>query len=101
MEKKIEYVCKICNKFYKNYKSLWKHNYIYHKDNITSKLPQKHLKITQKPQKNILLKESHLNCKFCKKILSRKDNLNRHEKICNKIEELEKLEKLENLEELE
>jgi thiol-disulfide isomerase/thioredoxin len=31
------------------------------------------------------------NCKFCKKLLSRKDNLNRHEKICkekNKIEDI-------------
>jgi hypothetical protein len=98
MEKKIDYVCKICNKIYKNYKSLWKHNYIYHKDTITSKLPQKHLKITQKhlkiTQKNILLKESNLNCKFCKKILSRKDNLNRHEKICKLKDETKVEEKL-------
>jgi hypothetical protein len=31
MEEKKEYKCTQCDKFYKNYKSLWKHNYIYHK----------------------------------------------------------------------
>ncbi len=32
-----EYKCKICNKFYKNYKSLWKHNYTYHNKSCNPK----------------------------------------------------------------
>ena len=31
MDEKKEFKCNVCNKFYKNYKSLWKHNYVYHK----------------------------------------------------------------------
>ena len=35
MEEKKDYICEKCNKNYKNYKSLWKHKYVYHKpDNI-------------------------------------------------------------------
>lgn len=67
------YICKQCNKSYKSYRSLWNHNHNYHKHHNHSKL----LKITQKI---ILLEESQLNCRFCKKLSSRKDNLNRYEK---------------------
>ena len=28
----MEYYCNICEKKYKNYKSLWKHNYVFHKN---------------------------------------------------------------------
>jgi hypothetical protein len=38
MEEKKVYKCEKCDKFYKNYKSLWKHNYIFHKDNNEEKL---------------------------------------------------------------
>ena len=32
MEEKKVYKCEKCDKIYKNYKSLWKHNYVYHKN---------------------------------------------------------------------
>jgi uncharacterized C2H2 Zn-finger protein len=35
MEEKKIYLCKICDKIYKNYKSLWKHTYVYHKHQNT------------------------------------------------------------------
>ena len=51
---------------------LWFHNYKFHKD-LSLKNPQN-------SSKNEL--EFILNCKYCKKLLSRKDNLIRHEKKC-------------------
>ena len=83
MDKKNEYNCCLCNKYYKNYKSLWKHKYIYHKTE-TSQIPQNS---PQTPQNNILSSNNlsqNMSCKFCKKILSRKDNLIRHENTCKK-----------------
>lgn len=59
------YECKICNKNYKTYKTLWKHNDKYH---INEKI------------KNI--NTNKLKCKYCNNIYSRKDNLKRHENIC-------------------
>jgi hypothetical protein len=75
-----DFKCSFCNKNYKNYKSLWKHKYIYHKNDS----PQN----TQNTQNNTVSGISQNNsinsCKFCKKILSRKDNLIRHENTCKK-----------------
>ena len=32
----MDYYCKICNKYYSSYQSLWKHNKIYHKNEISN-----------------------------------------------------------------
>ena len=90
MEKN-EHICITCNKYYKNYKSLWKHNYIYHNDMLTpntTKTPPNHTKLPPKT--------TELKCEFCNKIYSRKDSLNRHLNLnrCKKIND--KLIKLEN-----
>jgi hypothetical protein len=71
-EKDSKYKCVYCNKLYKNYKSLWKHKYIYHKEG-SLKIPE-----------NIIIEPSVNKCKFCEKQLSRKDNMIRHEKKCKK-----------------
>lgn len=85
MEKKV-FNCNICDKLYKSYKTLWKHN----KDFHTSKnlnLSSNTSKSTNFPQKST--RENLLECKFCNKKLSRLDNLKRHEKICKvKIEKI-------------
>jgi hypothetical protein len=80
----MEHICTICNKNYKTYKSLWNHKKKFH-INPKPKIPQN----------NSLLK-----CKNCDKVLSRKDNLLRHEKKCYKIKiDNENLEiKKENIE---
>jgi len=85
MEEKKVYKCEKCDKFYKNYKSLWKHNHIYHKLVI----PPKTLKLP--PQNEFLpQKKEGFECESCDKIFSRKDNLIRHNKICKiKLQELE------------
>ena len=75
MEEK-NYICKICNKFYKNSKSLWKHNYIYHKKNNT----QNNIQTIQPPIQVDIQKK----CIKCGKILSNYYSKWRHEKKCNK-----------------
>jgi hypothetical protein len=76
--------CKICNKNLSCYKSLWNHNKKFHNNNVINN--------THNPSKII-----NFECEFCKKKFNRKDNLQRHIKICkinkttnSKINELEK-----------
>jgi len=80
----MEYFCKKCNKKYASYKSLWFHNYKFHKDDslqktqIPQEIDKKIFKNSQNPSKNEDEKiDSELNCKYCKKLYSRKDNLER------------------------
>jgi len=88
----MEYYCNICEKKYKSYKSLWKHNYIYHKSKPTEITPE-------------VPPEQHQNtptnkCNFCNIIFSRKDSLTRHInknrcKCDNKLKNEDKIEKME------
>ena len=89
MNKK-EYLCKICNKNYASASSLWNHNKKFHNNidtnndnNLSSKITQKSSFFTQKSsfvtQKSSIHK---LDCIYCNKILSRIDNLKRHEEKC-------------------
>jgi len=83
MEKKIEYKCKICNKFYKNYKSLWKHNYIYHKVTSVSNVTENQKNVT-----NIVTKCNNFICKKCNEKFNSRQTRWRHEKLCMKEKEI-------------
>ena len=75
----IDHICKVCNKKYKSYQSLWKHNKKFHNTqnpHSTQINSNNSSKITQ-------TKKKIYSCSFCNKILSRIDNLKRHEKSCN------------------
>jgi uncharacterized Zn-finger protein len=75
-------LCKYCNKEYKSYQSRSNHIHKVHYDTLphfTPNLPQNPPKIEE------------IKCNFCNKIFSRKDNLNRHFKICKYKEEIKKL----------
>ena len=85
----MDYFCKICNKKYASYKSLWFHNYKYHKiDSHTEITPPP----TEIPPNNTIKIQN--KCNNCNIIFSRKDSLTRHIKITsdnnNKIEKIEK-----------
>ena len=95
--------CNICNKNYSSYKSLWNHNNKFH----NTILPQSSSISPHSPSILPLSPSNYLKieCIFCNKIFSRKDNLQRHKKICklannnqiNKIDQLEEKNKeLEN-----
>ena len=62
-----EYKCEICNKNYASYQTMYQHNKNLH--------PDLNIKIGK-------VKKNKLQCEYCKKILSRTDNLARHKKSC-------------------
>ena len=81
-----DYICKICNKIYKNRSGLWKHM-IKHEINNVSKNPSKLTQILSFPSfssSNLSKTTSEHICNRCNKEFTRKDNLARHELTCNK-----------------
>jgi len=79
----MEYYCSICEKKYKSYKSLWKHNYIYHKpqnnqNNDLKDDTSNHIS----NQKSLPGTLDVLTCKICSKKFTFKQNRWRHEKSC-------------------
>jgi hypothetical protein len=79
-----KFKCDVCHKYYKSYQSLWNH-----KKKIHSKSPQDNSNKPQdnskSPQINSIISNEPINkltCKYCSKIYSRMDNLNRHIKAC-------------------
>ena len=92
------YNCKLCNKEYSSYKTLWSHNKKFHKD-TTTHLPQN---TTILPQNTTIIPSgtnNNLICLYCNKNLSRLDSLKRHINICTLKIEHEKLQEIK-LEEL-
>jgi hypothetical protein len=84
----MEYYCSICEKKYKSYKSLWKHNYIYHKDVCKNPVDD-----CQKNVNKILPKKvDNLNCIKCKKEFKSRQGKWSHQKKCeNNDDEIEKI----------
>jgi hypothetical protein len=75
------HLCNICNKKYITNSGFWKHNTKYHnniQNNNDKIIPQQSSTIPQ----NILLNSNNLECKYCKKIFTRIDNVKRHEQKC-------------------
>jgi len=99
MEGKKDYKCDICNKFYKNYKSLWKHKYIFHKVdcNLNVNECQKHVNDLSMIQNDKA--DKYYECRKCKKIFNQRQGRWAHEKICTKDvkDNNEILEKIEDL----
>ena len=64
----MEHYCNICEKKYKNYKSLWKHNYTFHKPivtNVTSDVTPLVTIVTS-------VEDNKLKCKYCNKLFARR-----------------------------
>ena len=93
MEEKKVYKCEKCDKIYKNYKSLWKHNHIYHRPEIGVKVRKSPIKVSQKVSQKVS-DELEYPCRFCNKVYLHKQSRHSHEKKCkiindNKQKELE------------
>ena len=78
--------CKICNKTYKSYKSLWNHNKKFH-NNITEIINYNDIKINKS-----------LTCEFCNRIFNNRPAKSIHKKKCNKKNYLEKNKQFKQLE---
>ena len=94
MEKSyIEYICKICNKKYSSYQSLWIHNKKFHNNCVEIKIQK--LKNVENIKKNVEKIENinkSLICEFCNKIFNSRSAKSHHKKICIlKTNEIEKL----------
>ena len=76
-----DYKCNICNKYYKTYQTLWKHNKKFHCNKVT----ESNGLVTE----NIIINKS-LQCKYCNKLFRYKQNKYEHEKkVCKNNKELE------------
>ena len=108
----MDYNCKLCNKKYASYKSLWFHNYKYHKIPVVKNVVIEN-NVVKNVVENVVIKN---RCKNCDKTLADRISRWKHEKICLqknlekknneiKIEQIEKenleirkeMEKLKNL----
>ena len=101
----VHYICNICNINYKTYNGRWKHNKKYHSNNLDSN--QHKINIYQHSNQHKINIYQHsdkhenniLECKNCKKIFSFIQSRWRHEKTCNKKDEIIELKnKLDQLE---
>ena len=75
--------CKICNKYYASYKSLWNHNNKFHPDKDT-KCSLNVVKSDHDSSHSVVINQPNTNCKYCNKIFQNRSNRWRHEKTCSK-----------------
>ena len=102
-----EYKCKICNKKYKSYQSLWNHNNKFH-DSINLKKSEIQCNLTEKSPKNCKISSifntkiaSEYFCRYCKKIYYNKNSRWSHEQKCkNIIKETNQIDKIKEEKEL-
>jgi desulfoferrodoxin (superoxide reductase-like protein) len=74
------HICKQCDKKYSSYKSLWYHNYKYHKEEKEKNvaLPGKNVALLGE---KVFLEKNNI-CSYCNKILCDRKYRWKHEKIC-------------------
>ncbi len=85
-----KFKCNECNKYYKSYQSLWNHKKKFHSIQPQNNLIKPQMNSIQ-PQNDSISSNVPINkltCKYCSKIYSRMDNLNRHKKTCKLKEEI-------------
>ena len=77
------YICKVCNKKYTSYKSLWNHNKKYHihdvSDNVSIVSDNVSI-VSDNVSDNVSNKI--LKCKYCNKIYKHRSSKSQHEKNC-------------------
>jgi Glu-tRNA(Gln) amidotransferase subunit E-like FAD-binding protein len=83
-----QFTCNNCDKEYKSYYSLWRHNKKYHSDINVTNVTKSVINVTTIP--NELIK---YGCKKCNELFSNRQNRWRHEKLCNVNNIIEKMQK--------
>ncbi len=81
----MEFKCKICNKIYKSYQSLWNHNHKYHDNQYNHNDNLDNHSDNQSDNLNNHIKLKHYYCGKCNKEFSQFQNRWRHEKTCKEI----------------
>ena len=88
--KSIDYKCKVCNKYYKTYQTLWKHNKKFHCEIIKNshiKSDIKYIKSDIKHINNIVENNKSLTCENCNKIFNSRSAKSHHKKVCKIMKE--------------
>jgi len=104
MELKVEFPCKVCNKDYSSYKSLWNHNKKFHNSNNNLLTANNNLLTTNNnlltTNNNLLTTNNKIkiyNCKYCNKIYNLQQSKWKHEQKCkNKTNDKNEIEVLKN-----
>ena len=81
-----DYICKVCNKQYKTYKSLWNHNKKYHSIYTPISISLYKPNISQ-DKSNINQDKPYPNykCTFCNKVYKHFQSRWKHQQICKNI----------------
>ena len=87
-----KYRCKICNKNYSSYKSLWYHNNKFH----STKVVESSTVVVESGTKVVVDNTKKYICKFCKRLFNDKSNKYKHEKICKNKTNDDKFEEFKN-----
>ena len=91
----MEYNCNICNKKYSSYKSLWFHNYKYHKPNVNINQVDVNTNVNIN---SVDVNINKHNCKHCNKAFTTRQSKSRHEiHYCDKKNELNNKKIIEEL----
>ena len=72
----IEYKCKICNKIYKTYQTLWKHNWHFHDNTSSTNI------ISNNTSNNTSTDIKQFNCKYCDKNHNTRQSKWYHQQKC-------------------
>ena len=80
----MDFKCSYCDKIYKSYQSRWNHMHKEHNNNKITCIPHIKNVIKKCIPKKTLKKRNILECKYCKKIYSNRQNRWKHEQKCDK-----------------
>jgi hypothetical protein len=90
------YTCKVCNKIYSSYQSLWRHNkskHIQNSSNITTSISQLQIVSQQSSIQSSIVSQPDISqqpnqktykCKHCNKIYYNRNSKYKHQKLCKK-----------------
>jgi hypothetical protein len=86
MDNKIDFQCKVCNKAYSSYKSLWNHNKKFHSNNVEKpvEIVEKPVEIVEKPVE----KNKSLICESCNKLFNSRSAKSHHKKVCKQKDQI-------------
>jgi len=87
MDIKVEYSCKVCNKQYSSYKSLWNHNNKFHNEKVIN-CNKNVINCNKNVIKNYNNEDNKYCCKYCNKSFNIRQYRWSHEKTCKKKDQL-------------
>ena len=83
------YRCNICNKDYKTYQTLWKHNKQYHINNCNTTLMFVNAN-SKNVNPNVNVCSKSLICEYCNRIFNNRPAKSQHKKVCKEIKPKQK-----------